>query len=123
MNLNKTKVFRVFPKDTEKGFAESDEKDLLKLFHSAKEINDTERELISNLWADFQQNNLSKGSSSEIVKNLEELITANENRFNGTLENQIKDIQKIAGSFEEVLKKFSKVSIRNILFMVLAIYS
>lgn len=108
LNLGKTKIFRVFPKDTEKGFAESDENDLLELFHSAKEINDTERKLISNLWADFQQNNLSKGSSSEIVRNLEELITANENRFNRTLETQIKEIQKNAENFEEVFKIFNQ---------------
>ncbi|WP_265428702.1 DUF1835 domain-containing protein [Chryseobacterium sp. YIM B08800] len=108
LNLGKTKIFRVFPKDIEKGFAESDENDLLELFDSAKEINDTERKLISNLWADFQKNNLSKGNSSEIVKNLEELITANENRFNGTLENQIKDIQKTAESFEEIFKIFNQ---------------
>ncbi len=108
LNLNKKKIFRVFPKNKEKGFAESDENDLLELFDSAKEINDTERKLISNLWIDFQQNNLSKGSSSEIVRNLEELITANENRFNRTLENQIKDIQKTAESFEEVFKIFNQ---------------
>ncbi|MGE6396109.1 DUF1835 domain-containing protein [Chryseobacterium scophthalmum] len=108
LNLGKTKIFRVFPKDTEKGFSESEENDLLELFHSAKEINDIERKLISNLWVDFQQNNLSKGSSSEIVRNLEELITANENRFNGTLENQIKDIQKTAENFEEVFKMFNQ---------------
>ncbi|WP_411812635.1 hypothetical protein ACLB9Y_06185 [Chryseobacterium scophthalmum] len=108
LNLGKAKIFRVFPKDTKKGFAESDENDLLKLFHSAKEINDKERKLISNLWADFQQNNLSKVSSSEIVRNLEELITANENRFNGTLKNQIKDIQKTAENFEEVFKMFNQ---------------
>lgn len=108
LNLNKKKIFRVFPKDTEKGFAESDENDLLKLFHSTKEIHDTERKLISNLWIDFQQNNLSKESSSEIVRNLEELITANENRFNGTLEDQIKDIQRTAKSFEEFFKIFNQ---------------
>lgn len=108
LNLGKTKIFRVFPKDTEKGFGESDENDLLELFHSAKEINDTERKLISNLWADFQQNNLSKEVSSEIVRNLEELITANKNRFNRTLENQIKDIQKTAESFEEFFKIFNQ---------------
>lgn len=108
LNLNKKKIFRIFPKNKEKGFAESDENDLLELFDSAKEINDTERKLISNLWIDFQQNNLSKGSSSEIVRNLEELITANENRFNRTLENQIKDIQKTAESFEEVFKIFNQ---------------
>lgn len=108
LNLGKTKIFRVFPKDTEKEFAESDENDLLELFHSAKEINDTERKLISYLWIDFQQNNLSKGSSSEIVTNLEELITANENRFNRTLENQIKEIQKNAENFEDVFKIFNQ---------------
>lgn len=108
LNLNKKKIFRIFPKNKEKGFAESDENDLLELFDSAKEINDTERKLISNLWIDFQQNNLSKGSSSEIVRNLEELITANENRFNRTLENQIKDIQKTAESFEEIFKIFNQ---------------
>lgn len=108
LNLGKINIFRVFPKDTEKGFAESDENDLLKLFHSAKEINDTERKLISNLWIDFQQNNLLKETSSEIVRNLEELITANENRFNGTLENQIKVIQKTAKSFEEFFKIFNQ---------------
>jgi len=108
LNLGKTKIFRVFPKDREKGFAESDENDLLKLFHSGKEINDTERKLISNLWADFQQNNLSKVSSSKIVRNLEELITANENRINGTLENQIKEIQKNAENFDDVFKIFNQ---------------
>lgn len=108
LNLRNKKILRVFPKDKEKGFAETNENDLLELFHSAKEINDTERILISNLWADFQQNNLSKGSSSEIVRNLEELITANENRFNRTLENQIKDIQKTTESFEEVFKIFNQ---------------
>lgn len=108
LNLGKINIFRVFPKDTEKGFAESDENDLLKLFHSAKEINYTERKLISNLWIDFQQNNLLKETSSEIVRNLEELITANENRFNGTLENQIKVIQKTAKSFEEFFKIFNQ---------------
>lgn len=108
LNLGKAKIFRVFPKDTKKGFAESDENDLLELFHSAKEINDTERKLISNLWIDFQQNNLSKETSSEIVRNLETLITANENRFNGTLEDQIKVIQKTAKSFEEFFKIFNQ---------------
>lgn len=108
LNLNKKKIFRIFPKNKEKGFAESDENDLLELFDSAKEINDTERKLISNLWADFQQNKLSKEFSSEIVRNLEELITANENRFNGTLENQIKEIQKNAENFEDVFKIFNQ---------------
>jgi len=108
LNLDKTKIFRVFPKDTEKGFSESEENDLVELFHSAKEIDAKEGKLISNLWADFQQNNLSKVSSSEIVRNLEELITANENRFNGTLKNQIKDIQKTAENFEEVFKMFNQ---------------
>ncbi|MFL9833017.1 DUF1835 domain-containing protein [Chryseobacterium terrae] len=108
LNLNNINIFRVFPKDTEKGFAESEENDLLELFHSAKEINNTERELISNLWLDFQQNNLSENASSAIVRNLEELITASENRFNGTLENQIKEIQKTEGNFEEVFKIFTQ---------------
>lgn len=108
LNLDKTKIFRVFPKDTEKGFSESEENDLVELFHSAKEIDAKEGKLISNLWADFQQNNLSKVSSSEIVRNLEELITANENRFNWTLKNQIKDIQKTAENFEEVFKMFNQ---------------
>lgn len=78
------------------------------MFDSAKEINDTERKLISNLWKGFQQNNLLKETLSEIVRNLEELIIANENRFNGTLENQIKDIQKNAETFEEVFKIFNQ---------------
>ncbi|MBD3904021.1 hypothetical protein NAL32_04605 [Chryseobacterium sp. Ch-15] len=108
LNLDKTKFFRVFPKDTEKGFAESNENDLLEMFDSAKEINDTERKFISNLWKGFQQNNLLKQTSSEIVRNLEELIVANENRFNGTLENQIKDIQKTAESFDEIFKIFNR---------------
>lgn len=108
LNLNNTKIFRVFPKDKEKGFAETNENGLLEMFHSAKEITDTERKLISNLWNDFQQNNLFKETSSEIVRNLEELITANENLFNGTLENQIKDIQKNAETFEEVFKIFNQ---------------
>lgn len=81
---------------------------MLELFHSAKEINAEESKLISNLWIDFQQNNLSKKASSEIVRNLEELIVANENRFNGVLENQIKDIQKTAESFEEIFKIFNQ---------------
>lgn len=107
-NLNNTKLFRVFPKNREKGFAECNEKYLLELFHSSKEINAEESKLISNLWIDFQQNNLSKKASSEIVRNLEELIIANENRFNGVLENQIKDIQKTAESFEEIFKIFNQ---------------
>ncbi|MDY0930324.1 DUF1835 domain-containing protein [Chryseobacterium sp. CFBP8996] len=108
LNVNKIKIFRVFPKNTEKGFAESNEKDLLELFHSAKEINAEESKLISNFWIGFQQNNLSKDISSEIVRNLQKLIIANENRFNGTLENQIKDIQKTAESFEEIFKIFNQ---------------
>ncbi|OBW41221.1 hypothetical protein AB670_02443 [Chryseobacterium sp. MOF25P] len=108
LNLHKTKIFRIFPKETEKGFAESEENDLLELFHSAKEINDKERKLISNLWADFQQNNLSKETSSEIVRNFEELIVASENRFNGALESQIIDIQKNAETFEEVFTIFNQ---------------
>ncbi|MGO4710310.1 DUF1835 domain-containing protein [Chryseobacterium sp. 2TAF14] len=108
LNLNKTKIFRVFPNDTEKGFAESDEKDLQEMFHSAKEISDSQRRLISELWKDFQQNNVSKEVSSEIVRNLAELIIANQNRFNGVLENQIKGIQKKAESFEEIFKIFNQ---------------
>lgn len=108
LNLNKSKIFRVFPKNREKGFAESDEIDLLEMFDSAKEINLEESKLISNLWIDFQQNNLSKDVSSEIVRNLKELVVANENRFNGILENQIKDIQKTAESFDEVFKIFNQ---------------
>lgn len=108
LNLRNKKILRVFPKDKEKGFAETNENDLLEMFDSAKEINDTERKLISNLWKGFQQNNLLKETSSEIVRNLEELIIANENRFNGTLENQIKDIQKNAETFEEVFKIFNQ---------------
>ena len=108
LNIRNKKILRVFPKDKEKGFAESDEKDLLEMLQSAKEISDTERKLISNLWLGFQQNNLLKETSSEIVRNLEELIVANENRFNGTLENQIKDIQKNAETFEEIFKIFNQ---------------
>lgn len=107
LDLN-TKIFRVFPKDSEKGFAESDENDLQKMFHSAKEINDQERELISTLWTDFQQNHLLKEAPSEIVRNLKELLIANENRFNGVLEAQINDIQKNAENFEEVFKVFNQ---------------
>ncbi|MEG1590810.1 hypothetical protein [Chryseobacterium sp.] len=108
LNLRNKKILRVFPKDKEKGFAETNENDLLEMFDSAKEINDTERKLISDLWKGFQQNNLLKNASSEIVRNLEELIIANENRFNGTLENQIKDIQKNAEAFEEVFTIFNQ---------------
>jgi hypothetical protein len=108
LNLNESTVFRVFPKDKEKGFAESNEIDLLEMFDSAKEINLEESKVISNLWIDFQQNNLSEKASSEIVRNLKELVVANENRFNGILENQIKDIQKTAESFDEVFRIFNK---------------
>ncbi|KNB60260.1 hypothetical protein [Chryseobacterium sp. Hurlbut01] len=108
MNLSNTKIFRVFPKDIEKGFAESCENDLLGMFHSAKEINDSERKLISNLWTGFQKNNLPKKASSEIVRNLEKLVVSNENRFNGILKSQVKDIQKNVGNFEEIFKIFNQ---------------
>lgn len=108
LNLSNKKILRVFPKDKEKGFAQTNENDLLEMFDSAKEINDTERKLISDLWKGFQQNNLLKNASSEIVRNLEELIIANENRFNGALESQIIDIQKNAETFEEVFKIFNQ---------------
>ena len=108
MNLNNIKIFRVFPKDIEKGFAESGENDLLEMFHSAKEINDSERKLISNLWTGFQKNNLPKKASSEIVRNLEKLVVSNENRFNGILKSQVKDIQKNVGNFGEIIKVFNQ---------------
>lgn len=108
LNLRNKKILRVFPRDKEKGFAETNENDLLEMFDSAKEINDTERKLISDLWKSFQQINLLKNASSEIVRNLEELIIANENRFNGALESQIKDIQKTAETFKEVFKVFNQ---------------
>ena len=102
------KLFRVFPKDSEKGFAESDENELLEIFDSAKEINSDEKIFISNLWKGFQQNNLSENSSSEIVRNLPELVVANENRFNGNLENQIKEIQKSTENFNDFFKIFQE---------------
>ena len=102
------KLFRIFPKDIEKGFAESDENELMEIFSSAKEINFDEKEFISNLWNDFQQNNLSGKSTSKIVRNLPELFVANENRFNGNLENQIKEIQVNTENFEEFFKAFQQ---------------
>lgn len=108
LNLRNKKILRVFPKDKEKGFAETNENDLLEMFDSAKEINDTERKLISDLWKGFQQNNLLKNASLEIVRNVEELIIANENIFNGALESQIIDIQKTAETFEEVFTIFNQ---------------
>ena len=102
------KLFRVFPKDSEKGFAESDENELLEIFDSAREINSDEKIFISNLWKGFQQNNLSENSSSEIVRNLPELVVANENRFNGNLENQIKEIQKSTENFNDFFKIFQE---------------
>jgi len=108
LNLRNKKILRVFPKDKEKGFAETNENDLLEMFDSAKEINDTERKLISDLWKGFQQNNLLKNASLEIVRNVEELIIANENIFNGALESQIIDIQKNAETFEEVFTIFNQ---------------
>lgn len=102
------KLFRVFPNDSEKGFADSDESELLEIFSSAKEINSEEKTLISNLWKGFQENNLSGNSSSEIVRNLPELVVANENRFNGILEKQIKMIQAKTGNFGEFFKVFLK---------------
>lgn len=102
------KLFRIFPKDSEKGFAESGEKELLEIFNSAKEINDEDKALIINLWKGFQENNLPQKSFSEIVKNLPKLVIANENRFNGNLENQIKAIQKNTENFEAFFKIFQQ---------------
>lgn len=106
LHSKNVKLFRVFPKDFEKGFAESDENELLLIFSFAKKIDSTEQILISNLWKGFQQNNLSGNSSSKIVRNLPELIVANANRFNGKLENQIKDIQRQNKNFEEFFRIF-----------------
>ncbi|CAD7813965.1 hypothetical protein CHRY9390_02736 [Chryseobacterium aquaeductus] len=108
LNLNNVKLFRIFPQKMARGFAESWDEELLEMFYSSKEINHKEIKLISNLWIDFRQNILPKETSSEIVRNLRELFTANENRFNGVLENQIKDIQKIAKSFDETFKVFNQ---------------
>ncbi|WP_164462482.1 hypothetical protein [Chryseobacterium indoltheticum] len=42
------------------------------------------------------------------MRNLKELVVANENRFNGILENQIKDIQKNTEDFGEVFRIFNQ---------------
>ena len=107
LNSKNLKFFRVFPKDSEKGFAESDEEDLQELFHFSKEIHSEEKSLISNLWKNFQQNNLPR-ESSEIVRNLPELAFANENRFNGNLVNQIKKIQENTADFNEFFRIFQQ---------------
>ena len=108
LNSKKMKFFRVFPKDFEKGFTESDEPELLENYDSAKEISSEQMNLISNLWKGFQENKFRENESSGIVKNLPELITANEKRFNETLKNQIKDIQKNTKSFEEFFSIFQQ---------------
>lgn len=107
LNLKNLKLFRVFPKDSEKGFAESDEMEMLEIFNAAKEIKEEEKSLISNLWKGFQKNNLTL-ESSEIVRNLPELFVANENRFNGNLENQIKKIQENTADFNEFFRIFQQ---------------
>ncbi len=101
------KMFRIFPKDSEKGFAESDKNELLAIFNAEKEINSAEKTLIANLWKEFQQNNL-KQKNSEIVRNLPELIIANENRLNGILEVEIENINKNSENFEEFFKNFQQ---------------
>lgn len=108
LSYKKIKLFRIFPKDSEKGFAESGEPELLEIYDSAKEINDFEINLITNLWKGFQQNDLRESESSEIVRNLQNLVLANANRFNGILENQIKDIQKRTKSFDDFFRIFIK---------------
>lgn len=108
LNSKNLKFFRVFPKDSEKRFAESDEEDLQELYHFSKEIKEEEKSLISNLWKGFQKNNLTGKSSSEIVRNVAELFVANENRFNGNLENQIKKIQENTTDFNEFFRIFQQ---------------
>lgn len=71
--------YRVFPKNHLTGFANSDQEELLHLLGKAQFINDSETELISILWKDYQNKKLRKEyPTSEILRNLPDLLVANE---------------------------------------------
>lgn len=99
--------FRVFPLNQKDGFAYSDREELLSLYQSAQPINKQESELISLLWTDFRSNQLSdQNHTSEIVRNLAELITANEDCLNGKLNLYLKKISAVHNNFEDLFRQF-----------------
>lgn len=101
--------YRVFPKDQLKVFAFSDEQELLSLKDEAQLISDSETDTIITLWQDYQGNTLKKEyPKSQIVRNLPEILVAQENRFNGVLRAYLKELLHSDSEFKTIFKKFQK---------------
>ncbi len=101
--------FRVFPRNQRKGFAFSDEEELLSLKDEAQLISDSEIDTIITLWQDYQRNALKKEyPTSQIVRNLPEILIAQENRFNGVLTGYLKELLHSDSEFKTIIKKFQK---------------
>lgn len=101
--------YRVFPKDQLKVFAFSDEQELLSLKDEAQLISDSETDTIITLWQDYQGNTLKKEyPTSQILRNLPEILIAQENRFNGVLRAYLKELLHSDSEFKTIFKKFQK---------------
>ena len=108
-------VFPLFKDENErwKGFGNHDSEDLKNAFISSKQIKNVDFVLAKNLWKAFSETDLKQlkllsKSKSEIFRKLSEVITANKNQFNRTLEKQIFELAEHETNFNKLFQKFSE---------------
>ena len=108
-------VFPIFKDENErwKGFGNHDSEDLKNFFISSKQIENVDLIFGKKLWKAFSETDLKQlkllsKSKSKIFRKLSEVINANENRFNGTLEKQILELTEHETDFNKLFQKFTE---------------
>lgn len=82
-------------------------------FQNSIKMENSDISLAKNLWKSFRENDLEKLNNLSMKKSaafrkLKEIISANENRFNGILATEIKQLNNNCNNFNELFKTFSE---------------
>lgn len=118
IDFEKQNLFAVFPiikaeNERWKGFGNSTEQDLKESFKNAKQISEEDYNLGKQLWKDFSKNNfqgLNKLSfqNSIIFRELKSVLKANEDRFNGKLDEILFNLKSKHATFVDLFQEFNE---------------
>lgn len=115
VKLNLFAVFPIIKVECErwKGFGNSTEQDLEESFKNTKQISLEDYDLGKQLWKAFSENNLQSlnklsFNNSSIFRELKLVLEANADRFNGKLEEILKDLKSKNSSFNTLFQEFNE---------------
>lgn len=118
-------LYRVFPLNNDYDFENFKTEDFQNYLDHSKLISIKEKEQISNLWKEYQQNYTFKIFDSSVIRRFKDLKISNENRFNGNLKKELDVLKSETDNFEEFFRTFQKqfpiygfgdLQLKNLLF-------